>query len=422
MEYVGQASKHRFIIAAVLCIGIMVAFLDRVNVSVLAANEEFLLDMGIKGQPVAIGLMMSVFLAVYGVANLALCPISDRIGPRKTMLGSIVIWIISLVVGGIAGTFGILLASRAILGIGEGSYYPMQSAVIKNWFPPNERGRANAGWTIGQSISPAFAMPLFAAVIAVWGWRSSFLISILFTLVPFCLMYVYLKDKPSQSKYVNKLELNYIEKSFESEKDTQFSVISGTTLKERVQVFITNYHYWILVYFYISMNFMYWGLVSWLPTYLKAARGFTWTEMGWLASLPFILTIITKALNGIISDRIGRCAPSLFLAMLLGGIFVFLAATVEDKYASALLLACAFGTTSMATPVSWTLLQKFVPPSSVPTAAAIMNGVSTGISACSPVLIGFFINFIGYAGGLYVIVGTGLIAAAVELILVIQKY
>lgn len=422
MKQVEAASKHRLVIAAVLCIGIMVAFLDRVNVSVLAANEEFLLDMGLKGHPVEIGLMMSVFLAVYGIANLILCPVSDHIGPRRTMLISILVWILSLAVGGIAGTFGILLASRAILGIGEGFYYPMQSAVIKNWFPPDERGRANAGWTIGQSISPAFAMPLFTAVIAVWGWRSSFLISILFTLIPLGLMYLYLTDTPSQSGHVNAQELLYIKKGMEQEATTQFAAAAGSTLKDRIQVFITNYHYWILVYFYVSMNFMYWGLVSWLPTYLKTARGFTWTEMGWLASLPFILTIFTKALNGIISDRIGRCAPSLFLAMLLGGIFVFLAAIVEDKYASALLLACAFGTTSMATPVSWTLLQKLVPASSVPTAAGIMNGISTGISACSPVLIGFFISLVGYAGGLYVIVGAGLIAAAVELVLVIQKY
>jgi hypothetical protein len=70
MKHVEAASKHRLVIAAVLCIGIMVAFLDRVNVSVLAANEEFLLDMGIKGHPIEIGLMMSVFLAVYGIANL----------------------------------------------------------------------------------------------------------------------------------------------------------------------------------------------------------------------------------------------------------------------------------------------------------------------------------------------------------------
>lgn len=417
-----RPTKQRFWIVTIMCIGIMIAFLDRVNVSVLAANETFLMDMDIVGQPVKIGMMMSVFLIVYGISNFFLCPLGAYLGPRKAMMLAILGMGVSLIVGGIAGTFIILLASRAILGITEGFYYPMQSAVVKNWFPPNERGRANAVWTIGQSISPAFAMPLFTFIIAYWGWRSSFFVSLVLTMIPLVLMWFYLTDKPSQSKHVNEAELKYITDGFEQEKETQFADTAESSLVERVKVFASNYHYWILVYFYMSMNFMYWGLVSWLPTYLKVARGFTWAEMGWLASLPFILTIITKALNGVISDKIGRCAPSLFLAMLLGGIFVYLAASVEGKYASALLLACAFGTTSMATPVAWTLLQKFVPSNSVPTAAGIMNGISTGVSSLSPILIGFFISLVGYAGGLYVIVGTGLIAAAVELVLVIQKY
>ena len=169
-----KPTKQRFLIVTILCIGIMMVFLDRVNVSVLAANESFLADMDIVGQPIKVGMMMSVFLIVYGISNFFLCPLGAYLGSRKTMMIAILGMGVSLIVGGLAGAFGVLLASRAILGVTEGLYYPMQSAVVKNWFPPNERGRANAVWTIGQSISPAFAMPLFTFIIAYWGWRSSF--------------------------------------------------------------------------------------------------------------------------------------------------------------------------------------------------------------------------------------------------------
>ena len=55
-------TKKRFIIVICLFIGIFIAYLDRVNVSVLAANDPFLLEMGIKDTPVRIGMMMSVSL------------------------------------------------------------------------------------------------------------------------------------------------------------------------------------------------------------------------------------------------------------------------------------------------------------------------------------------------------------------------
>lgn len=135
-----EPTKKRFIVVFCLFIGIFIAYLDRVNVSVLAANDPFLIEMGIKGAPVQIGMMMSVFLAAYGVANVLLAPIGDYLGPRKSMMLCIGLWTASLFLGGIASTFAIIIVSRIMLGVGEGMYYPLQSVFVKNWFP-----RRNAG-------------------------------------------------------------------------------------------------------------------------------------------------------------------------------------------------------------------------------------------------------------------------------------
>ncbi|MDR3590478.1 MAG: MFS transporter [Negativicutes bacterium] len=414
-----KPTKQRFIMAAILFISIMIAYLDRVNTSVLAANDSFLLDMAIKGQPIKIGMMMSSFLAAYGVAGVILSPLGDLWGARKAMLAAVSFWCISLFVGGIAGGFTMLIASRIILGIGEGWYYPLQSTVIKNWFPPQERGRANAAWVIGQSAAPAIAMPFFAYIIGTYGWRDSFHLATVLTLIPLILLWFFLTDTPQQNKKVNALELQYIEAGLAKEQQSK----ENTTYWQRMKPFFTNYRYWLLVYWYMTMSAMYWGLVSWLPVYLKTARGFTWEEMGWLASLPFILTVITKAVNGWLNDRTGKCAPFLLAALFCGAVFIYLAATVPGKYPSALLLACAFGTTSMATSVAWTLLQKLVQSNTVTTAAGVMNGISQFMSAIMPVLIGFVIGVTGsYASGLFVLVGAGLIASGAAAVLAYQKY
>ncbi len=416
-----RPTKQRFFIVGMLFIGIMVAYLDRVNVSILGANDEFLTYMGIQGEPIQIGMMMSMFLAAYGIANVTLSPLGDYLGPRKAMSLCIVIWTISLFIGGFATSFSMFIIARIILGVGEGWYYPMQSVFIKNWIPPQERGRANAVWVIGQSLAPAIAMPLFAYVIGHYGWRDSFYLCIVLGLIPLYLFWFHSTDKPSTHKKVNAAELKYIEEGLAKEvKSTQ--VGEKQSFWERVKPFSTNYKYWLLVCWYMSLQFMYWGLVSWLPAYLKTAKGFTWAEMGWMASMPFVFAVMTKAGAGWINDKIGRSGPLLLAAMLLGSLSIYGAATISGKYPAAILLTCAFGFITMATSAAWTLLQGLVPANSLSTAGGTMNGISTGLSALSPVIIGSVIALTGsYDSGIISLVIVGLFAATAAGILTAKK-
>ena len=115
-----KPTKQRMILVFILLITVTVAYFDRVNVSVLVANSTFLADMGIAGQPVKIGMMMTVFLIAYGLGNIFLSSVGDYLGPRKAMTIAIIMWGLSMVIGGLAPLFMIMLVSRFILGIGEG--------------------------------------------------------------------------------------------------------------------------------------------------------------------------------------------------------------------------------------------------------------------------------------------------------------
>jgi hypothetical protein len=65
----GAPITQRVVLVAILLVTLLVAYLDRVNVSVLVADDAFLKAMGIEGQPVSIGLLMTVFLVAYGVSG-----------------------------------------------------------------------------------------------------------------------------------------------------------------------------------------------------------------------------------------------------------------------------------------------------------------------------------------------------------------
>lgn len=145
-------TRWRFRLAGILLISLLVAYLDRVNVSVLVADNQFLTDMGIKGDPVRMGLLMTMFLLAYGVANVLLSPCGDILGPRKAMSLSIVLWAVSLCLGGVAMVFTTMIVARLLLGLGEGMHWPMLSKFVKNWFPPPGAGQSQrhlADWVNG---------------------------------------------------------------------------------------------------------------------------------------------------------------------------------------------------------------------------------------------------------------------------------
>lgn len=410
-------TAKRFVVVGILFIGIMVAYLDRVNVAVLVANDGFLTDMGIHNEPVKIGMLTAAFLLAYGIANVALSPLGDYWGPRKTMLICISLWMIAAIVGGLSTEFAVMILARILLGIGQGLYYPMQSVFIRNWFPLGERGRANAVWSIGQSLAPAIAMPFFSFIVGEYGWRESFAVCLLFCFIPAYLLWRYTADTPRLHKTINAAERELIEGGI---------TVSGEaaerqakeTVWQRIRPFVFDYRYWLLVYWYVSLNFIYWGLVSWLPSYLKVVRGFSWGEMGWMASLPFVLTVITKAGAGLLSDRMEKKECILMVSMLLGSICIYFATLVPGKYPAAILIACAFGFTSMGTPVAWTLLQGLVAANSMTIAAGMMNGIATGLASIAPILIGYLIGVTGeFSSGLLGLTGAGMLAAASATIL-----
>ena len=310
-----KPTKQRVILVLILLVTLLIAYLDRVNVSVLLADNTFLSDMGIKGQPVQMGLLMTLFLIAYGISNVFLSPIGDYLGPRKAMCLSIFLWCLSLFIGGIASTFTIMLAARVILGIGEGMHWPMQSKYVKNWFPPHERGKANAVWVVGLMAGPALAMPFLTWAIQSFGWRTSFFILVGFGLLPLILLWFYTTDHPHQHKGANQAERDLIEEGQKAEKELEAQA-GHSTLWDNMKAFIFDYRFWLVTLYYFCLASIFWGTMAWLPSYLKVARGFSWAAMGAWSSLPYVLGIVSVLASGYISDKIGRRAPLCFVSML----------------------------------------------------------------------------------------------------------
>ncbi|EDV1593724.1 MFS transporter, partial [Salmonella enterica subsp. salamae] len=102
MQNKNSVPRKRYMIVVTLFFSLAVAYMGRVIVSVLAANEGFLHDMGIAGQPVKVGLLMTSFLIAYGLSNFVLSPLGNKWGPRKGILIAMILCGVSMILGGVA--------------------------------------------------------------------------------------------------------------------------------------------------------------------------------------------------------------------------------------------------------------------------------------------------------------------------------
>jgi sugar phosphate permease len=142
---------------------------------------------------------ISMNLLLFGIA----APISgfliDRFGPRKVMLGSLM-----LLIAGVSGTmvmtefWQFFLVWGVIVGLGAGGVGSVLTATVGNrWFVAR-RGLALGILGSASSTGQIIFLPLFMAMITYAGWRmgSMALIVVAISLLP--LIYLFMRDDPSE--------------------------------------------------------------------------------------------------------------------------------------------------------------------------------------------------------------------------------
>ena len=135
----------------------LIAYYDRLNIALampLIAAENGWTDAETATNG---ALLMGLFYAGFGVANIFLTPLGARFGPRRSIVVIILLWSVFTALGAIASQFMmIFLASRILLGLSEGVHVPMMNQLTNAWFAPGERSRANSAWVSGLFLSPGY--------------------------------------------------------------------------------------------------------------------------------------------------------------------------------------------------------------------------------------------------------------------------
>src|SRR5436190_23082859 len=113
-----------------LVVGGALNYVDRATLSV--ANKLIQDELGI---PVGrMGLLLSAFLWAYAIAQLPVGGLIDRYGPRKLLGLGLFSWSLAQAAGGFVNSFGVFIAARLALGVGEAPLFPGGARVVRDWF------------------------------------------------------------------------------------------------------------------------------------------------------------------------------------------------------------------------------------------------------------------------------------------------
>ena len=145
---------------------IVIAQIDKIGISVVMSNKQFLQDLHLVGKPGIAGLLMSGFLVSYAFFHFFWAYWIKKFGPRASGILGITIWALTFLLSAIAQTATQLILARALLGVGEAVVYPMCNAFVANWFPVRERGRATSIWMTGTQFGGAVCGALIVGLIA----------------------------------------------------------------------------------------------------------------------------------------------------------------------------------------------------------------------------------------------------------------
>ncbi|MCL6592765.1 MAG: MFS transporter, partial [Alicyclobacillus sp.] len=286
-----------------------------------------------------------------------------------------------------------LFASRILLGIGEAFSFPVSLAVTECWFPPREHSMANGIWIAGANIGVVFAMPVFAVMTVNLGWPSPFWTLCLLSLVVGAWFFWAFRDRPDQHprlQAAERLLIGHVDEGYLAQKSAHVSL----------RDVVSSNRFWLVVVLGICVDIEVWGLTTWIPSYLVAAKHVNFVHTGYLSSLPTLFALVLQPLGGWLQSRFGHRSLWAILWSALGLIFLWIGTVVNTGTLAAVFLGLGYATQVVNIITFNSMLFTLAPPGFIGKVGGLANGIGTIVSFFGPFLMGVFIQMEGkFTGG-----------------------
>jgi len=292
----------RWTIAAMLCAAITISYFDRQTLPL--AVSEIQKQIAIPDEKFAH--LNTAFLLTYGLMYIIGGKLMDAVGTRLGFFIIMAVWSLACASHGLATSFGMLAASRLVLGMGEGGGFPAATKAVAEWFPVRERSTAMGLINAGTAVGGIIAAPLIAVVLLHARWPWVFYLSGAFGLV-WTVWWLWEYFPPEKHPRLGDAERNEIMEVMAVRSQDAEPGIPWLRLLAYRQV-------WGLVVAKFLTDAVWYFITFWLPKYLQGARSYDIKEVGYFAWIPWAAAGVGCLAIGSLSSALVRRGLSLNLA------------------------------------------------------------------------------------------------------------
>jgi benzoate transport len=308
--------------------------------------------------------------------------LADRYGRVRVLTYSVVLFSVFTALTAVSQGFVEMAIFRFIAGIGIGGEYGIGMALAAEAFPALKRAQATSMVGLGFQLGVLLAAVISASVIDMWGWRGLFIVGIF----PAVIAAIFRSRLHEPEAFVRHKETAARQKP-----PNPYRLLVADRRVARTSLGI--------VIICSIQNFGYYGIMTWLPTYLSQQIGLSVTASAAWTAATIGGMIAGILLFGQLADRIGRrpafwifqagaCLALFGYSQLSSPLAVLLGGAVMGIFANGML--GGYGA----------IIAENYPTAARATAQNTLFGIGRGVGGLAPLVVALLAESHGFAAAL----------------------
>jgi DHA1 family inner membrane transport protein len=236
------------------------------------------------------GYLVTVFAVAYAVGSPLLVAVTGKVARRRLLVGALILFAVANAVAAVVPTFSLLLATRVLGALGAAVLTPVAGAVAAELAEPEHKGRALSLVLGGLSVSWVVGIPLGAMIGDRYGWRMSFVLVAVLSVLAALAVWALLPAVENTSLATG------LASSLAVAKRPAVLVAAGVTGLGVAAGFV---------------------VLTYVRPLLESLTSFGGSGIGWMLLLFGLASVTGTALGGFAADRFGyrRSAPSILVVL-----------------------------------------------------------------------------------------------------------
>ncbi len=392
-------TRTQWIFLSLLVISICINYVDRGSLSVADRylQTEFSLD------PEHRGLIYSAFFWTYAGCQVLAGWLVDRFNVNRVLAAGFLVWSTAMLFTGAASGFAMLFMLRLVLGMGESVAYPSYSKILAGNFREQQRGLANSAIDAGAKLGPAIGILAGGLLMGRFGWRIFFIITgciSLFWLAPWFIW------APRDRLLLREL----------------------TGKVPGIREICSKRAAWGTFLGLFCGNYVWYFIVTWLPSYFRDELHYTQNQMAIFGSIPLWVVAASSLFFGFLSDRwiSSGASPNLVRKTFAGVGLMFstvmlLAVMARDPVTSLALLSAACFAYGIYSSNIWAITQTLAGPWAAGRWTGLQNFFGNLSGILAPWLTGWIVQRTGQFYWAFVVTTAFLVLGTICLTVVIPR-